>query len=465
MILNSFLGFLSEPSFWMKALQLIVSLGLLVFIHELGHFMWARFFGVRVEKFYLFFDIGFKKLWDGSILKFKPKNSDTEYGIGWLPLGGYCKISGMIDESMDTEQMKQPEQPWEFRTKPAWQRLLIMIGGVLNNFLLAIIIYAGIVQYWGESFIRYSDAKLGMEYSPAAQKAGFRNGDIPLSADGKQLSYLSNEEYQAIAKAKQVKVLRDGKDTVTLNLPSNFFFQVDKEAQSDIAYIQYRVPVVIKDLVPAGGAEKGGLKKGDQVMTINGLDAADYNTFTSLLKVNKGKKVLVGYMRGGKLAADSVEIGNDARIGIQLQNIDQIYKTEHVKYGFFASIPRGIEIGWKTMVEYVSNLKMIFSKEGAQSLGGFGAIGSVFPDQWNWRIFWELTALLSVILAFMNILPIPALDGGHVMFLLYEIIFRRKPGDKFMERAQMVGMVILIGLLLWANGNDIYRYIIKPFIN
>ena len=466
MILNNF--FLFDSVFWIKALQLIASLGLLVLIHEFGHYMWARIFGVRVDKFYLFFDVGLKKLginWDGSIIKHKPKNSDTEYGIGWLPLGGYCKIAGMIDESMDLEQMKQPEQPWEFRSKPAWQRLLIMIGGVLNNFLLAIIIYAGIVQYWGENFIRYSDAKLGMEYSPAAEKAGFRDGDIPLSADGKLLSYLSNEEIQAIAKAKQVKVLRNGTDTVTINLPSNFLFQVDKEAQNDIAFIQYRVPVVVETTMPGDGAEKAGLKKGDQVMTVNGVEAADYTSFTDQLKANKGKKVLLGYMRDGTLAADSVAVSDNATIGIGLRNINQIYKVEHKKYGFFASIPRGIEIGWQTLVDYASNLKMIFSKEGAQSLGGFGAIGSVFPDQWNWRLFWELTALLSVILAFMNILPIPALDGGHVLFLLYEIIFRRKPGDKFLERAQMVGMTILIALLLWANGNDIYRWIIKPFLN
>ena len=235
-------------TFWIKALQLIASLGLLVFIHELGHFMWARLFGVRVEKFYLFFDIGLKKLginWDGSIFKFKPKNSDTEYGMGWMPLGGYCKIAGMIDESMDLEQMQQPEQPWEFRTKPAWQRLLIMIGGVLNNFLLAIIIYAGIVYYWGEQYIPYQNATLGMTFSDSAHKLGFMEGDIPLTADGKQLNYLNSDEIQAIVTARQVKVLRGGKDTVAINIPSNYIFTANKEAEAGIPFIDYRIPVVV----------------------------------------------------------------------------------------------------------------------------------------------------------------------------------------------------------------------------
>ncbi|MBR5086357.1 MAG: RIP metalloprotease RseP [Muribaculaceae bacterium] len=454
-------------TFWIKALQLIVSLALLVFIHELGHFMWARFFKVRVEKFYLFFDVGLKKLginWGGSILKFKPKNSDTEYGIGWLPLGGYCKISGMIDESMDTEQMKQPEQPWEFRSKPAWQRLLIMIGGVLNNFLLAIIIYAGMVYYWGEKYLPYKNAELGMEFSQSAEKIGFKDGDIPLSADGRELVYLNNDELQAILTAKQVKVLRDGKDTVTVNIPEKCLFIAEKDAKNKEAFIDYRIPVVVETTMPAEGAEKAGLKKGDHILSVDTIDAPDYKNFTAQLMAHKGKTVAMAFERNGKIDTANVSVNEAGKIGIGLRNVNDIFKFESKEYGLFASIPRGVEMGCTQMVNYVQQFKYVFSKEGAQSLGGFGAIGSIFPDTWNWYSFWNITAFLSIILAFMNILPIPALDGGHVLFLLYEIIFRRKPGDKFLERAQIVGMTILIALLLWANGNDIYRWIIKPFL-
>jgi regulator of sigma E protease len=455
-------------TFWIKTIQVIASLSLLIFIHELGHFMWARLFGVRVEKFYLFFDVGLKKLginWDGSLIKYKPKNGETEYGLGWMPLGGYCKISGMIDESMDTEQMKQPEQPWEFRTKPAWQRLLIMIGGVLNNFLLAIIIYAGIVYYWGEQYLPYKNAELGMEFSASAEKLGFVDGDIPLSADGKQLEYLNSDEIQAMVTAKQVKVLRDGKDTVTIDIPKNFIFTAEKDAENGEAFIDYRVPIVIESIMPADGAEKAGLKKGDFIVGLDTIKNIDFKTFTEQLMSHKGKSVMLAFMRDGKLDSAAVAVSDAGKIGIGLRPVTQIYKVENKEYGLLASIPRGIDLGCTQMVNYVSSLKYLFSKEGAQSLGGFGAIGSIFPDTWNWERFWELTAFLSIILAFMNILPIPALDGGHVMFLLYEIIFRRKPGDKFLERAQIVGMTLLIALLLWANGNDIYRWIIKPFIN
>jgi len=451
-------------TFWLKALQLVLSLALLVFIHEFGHFMWARIFKVRVEKFYLFFDIGLKKLgikWDGSIFKFKPKNSDTEYGVGWLPLGGYCKISGMIDESMDTEQMKQPEQPWEFRSKPAWQRLLIMVGGVLNNFLLAILIYVGIMAYWGEKVIPYKNADLGMEFSESAEKIGFRDGDIPISADGKELYCLSDEDIEAIKSAKQVTVSRAGKDTV-INIPQNYKFENDKETGVDL--MTYRMPVVIESTMPADGAEKAGLKKGDHIMTVDGVPAADYITFTKQLMAHKGKSVMMTYERDGKLDSAKVEVGSAGKIGVGLRPVNQVYKVERKSYGFLSSIPRGIEMGFDELARYVGGFKKVFSKEGAQSLGGFGAIGNLFPDTWDWEKFWELTALLSVILAFMNILPIPALDGGHVLFLFYEIIFRRKPSDKFMERAQLVGMFLLIALLLWANGNDIYRWVIKPFI-
>lgn len=453
-------------TFLIKALQLIASLALLVFIHELGHFMWARFFKVRVEKFYLFFDIGLQKLgikWDGSIFKFKPKKSDTEYGVGWLPLGGYCKISGMIDESMDTEQMKQPEQPWEFRSKPSWQRLLIMIGGVLNNFLLAIIIYAGMVGYWGEKILPFKNAEQGMHFSEVAQEIGFNEGDVPLTADGKELSGfgLLADEADVMLNAKQVTMLRNGSDTVTITIPADFKQKVENSGGS---FINYSTPVIIEKTMPGDGAEKAGLKKGDLLLSVNGVSTKCQPIFQEQLQLHKGEQVMIAYSRDGKLDSTKVAVSDVGTMGIHMSSPFDIYKTEYKPYGFFEAIPRGIKIGCAKMAEYVSGFKNVFSKRGAQSLGGFGAIGDLFPDVWNWEKFWDLTALLSVILAFMNILPIPALDGGHVLFLLYEMIFRRKPSDKFMERAQMVGMVILIGLLLWANGNDIYRWIIKPLL-
>ena len=453
-------------TFWIKALQLIASLALLVFIHELGHFMWARFFKVRVEKFYLFFDIGLHKLgikWDGSLFKFKPKNSDTEYGVGWMPLGGYCKISGMIDESMDTEQMKQPEQPWEFRSKPSWQRLLIMIGGVLNNFLLAIIIYAGMVGYWGEKILPFKNVEQGMHFSEVAQEIGFNEGDIPLTADGKELTGfgLLADEADVMLNAKQVTLLRNGSDTVTITIPADFKQKVEN---SGGAFINYSTPVIIEKAMPGDGAQKAGLKKGDLLLSVNGVPTKCQPVFQEQLQLHKGKQVMIAFSRDGKLDSTQVTVSDVGTMGIVMRSPFDIYKTEYKPYGFFEAIPRGIKIGCAKMAEYVSGFKNVFSKRGAQSLGGFGAIGDLFPDVWNWEKFWDLTALLSVILAFMNILPIPALDGGHVLFLLYEMIFRRKPSDKFMERAQMAGMIILIALLLWANGNDIYRWIIKPLL-
>ena len=453
-------------TFWIKALQLIASLALLVFIHELGHFMWARFFKVRVEKFYLFFDIGLHKLgikWDGSLFKFKPKNSDTEYGVGWMPLGGYCKISGMIDESMDTEQMKQPEQPWEFRSKPSWQRLLIMIGGVLNNFLLAIIIYAGMVGYWGEKILPFKNVEQGMHFSEVAQEIGFNEGDIPLTADGKELTGfgLLADEADVMLNAKQVTLLRNGSDTVTITIPADFKQKVEN---SGGAFINYSTPVIIEKAMPGDGAQKAGLKKGDLLLSVNGEPTKCQPVFQEQLQLHKGKQVMIAFSRDGKLDSTQVTVSDVGTMGIVMRSPFDIYKTEYKPYGFFEAIPRGIKIGCAKMAEYVSGFKNVFSKRGAQSLGGFGAIGDLFPDVWNWEKFWDLTALLSVILAFMNILPIPALDGGHVLFLLYEMIFRRKPSDKFMERAQMAGMIILIALLLWANGNDIYRWIIKPLL-
>ncbi len=455
-------------TFWLKALQLILALSLLVVVHEFGHYSFSRIFGVWVEKFYMFFNPWF------SIAKWKPRakvDSDgnevksswraTEYGIGWLPLGGYCKIAGMIDESMDKEQMKEPAKPYEFRSKPAWQRFFIMIGGVLFNFLLAGIIYAGIVWTYGEMYVNFEDAHEGMNYCDSAHAIGFQDGDIPLMADDHKLTYRNGTEITNILMAKTVTVLRNHKDTVVITMPKDFLAQANKDAEAGQMFMDYRMPVYIEQTQARMGAEKAGLQKGDRMLAVGNDTTPSYNQFTEALSKHKGKTVTITYLRDGKLLKTPVEIDADGKLGIQLTPITKIYKVNVKKYNILQSIPRGIVMGWDQMVTYVKQLKMIFTPQGAKSLGGFGAIGSIFPDQWNWLDFWSITAFLSIILAVMNILPIPALDGGHLLFLIYEMITGRQPSEKFLERAQYIGMALLLALLLFANGNDIYRYFFK----
>ena len=455
-------------TFLIKAAQLIVAFAILVIIHEFGHYIFSRIFGVKVEKFYLFFNPWF------TIYKYKPKKPapkpgeeekmtwrDTEYGIGWVPLGGYCKIAGMIDESMDTEQMKQPAKPWEFRSKPAWQRLLIMVGGVLFNFILAIIIYTGIVFAWGEKYIPFRNATEGMMYSETAHKVGFVDGDIPLAADGKELTYYSGDELLKMLDAKVVTVLRNKCDTVNINIPDGFIFTANKEAEEGNLFMAYRLPVVISDLQPGMGAVKAGLMKSDSIVSINGVSTPSFDIFKAELDKNPDKDVTIGFVRNGKPMESKVAVDAAGKIGIMLTPLTDIYRTVTREYSIFASIPRGIELGVEKLTSYVSQMKYVFTREGAKNLGGFGAIGNIFPESWNWEQFWSITAFLSVILAFMNILPIPALDGGHVLFLLVEIITRRQPSEKFLEYAQMAGMAFLFALLLFANGNDIYRFFFK----
>ena len=455
-------------TFLIKAAQLIVAFAILVIIHEFGHYIFSRIFGVKVEKFYLFFNPWF------TLYKYKPKKPapkpgeeekmtwrDTEYGIGWVPLGGYCKIAGMIDESMDTEQMKQPAKPWEFRSKPAWQRLLIMVGGVLFNFILAIIIYTGIVFAWGEKYIPFRNATEGMMYSETAHKVGFVDGDIPLAADGKELTYYSGDELLKMLDAKVVTVLRNKCDTLNINIPDGFIFTANKEAEEGNLFMAYRLPVVISDLQPGMGAVKAGLMKSDSIVSINGVSTPSFDIFKAELDKNPDKDVTIGFVRNGKPMESKVAVDAAGKIGIMLTPLTDIYRTVTREYSIFASIPRGIELGVEKLTSYVSQMKYVFTREGAKNLGGFGAIGNIFPESWNWEQFWSITAFLSVILAFMNILPIPALDGGHVLFLLVEIITRRQPSEKFLEYAQMAGMAFLFALLLFANGNDIYRFFFK----
>lgn len=452
-------------TFLIKAIQLIVALGLLVIVHEFGHYLFARIFGVKVEKFYLFFNPWF------SLFKYKPKKReedsdkaswrDTEYGIGWLPLGGYCKIAGMIDESMDKEQMAKPAQPWEFRSKPAYQRLFIMIGGVLFSFVLAILIYAGIVFTWGEQYLPFRNATEGMIYSEAAHKIGFQDGDIPLFADNAKLESLTGDAVMQIVDSKQVKVLRNQKDTVSINIPKNFVFAANKDAENGQDLMAYRLPVVVAETQPGMGAQKIGMMKGDKIIAVNGKATPSYEIFKPLLDANKNKTISIKYLRNGKEYTSNIEIDGDGKLGIMLTPITDIYSTITQNYNLFQSIPRGIDLGVEKLTTYVSQMKYVFTSEGAKSLGGFGSIGNIFPSTWDWANFWSITAFLSVILAFMNILPIPALDGGHVLFLLVEIITRRKPSEKFLEYAQVAGMGFLFLLLIYANGNDIYRFFFK----
>ena len=438
-------------TFLVRALQLILSLSILVFVHEFGHFIFSRIFKVRVEKFYLFFDPWF------SLFKFKPKNSDTEYGIGWLPLGGYCKISGMIDESMDKEQMAQPAQPYEFRSKPAGQRLMIMVAGVLFNFLLALFIYSMVLYTWGDTYMPLKNMKAGMNYSETFQNVGFQDGDILYKVDGEEVERLDEHCFRKVLEAKTVTVVRNGVET-EITLPEDMAARVmrDKKGFAD----PFRFPLVVKSIPSEKSqAAVAGLQPKDSIVSINGTLTPTFNDVSAILAKHKNQEVSVGFYRNGEEKSVVLHTDTAGLLGVFIMMPNELYQTVTKKYSFFASFPAGINLGVKTLKGYVSDMKYVFTKEGASSLGGFGAIGSLFPSDWNWKLFWERTAFLSIILAFMNILPIPALDGGHVMFLLYEVIARRKPSDKFLEYAQVAGMFILFALLLYANGNDLIRYV------
>ena len=438
-------------TFLMKALQLIASLSILVIIHEFGHFIFARIFKVRVEKFYLFFDPWF------SIFKFKPQKSDTEYGIGWLPLGGYCKISGMIDESLDKEQLAEPPKPYEFRSKPAGQRLLIMTAGVIFNFLLALFIYSMILLRWGDSYVPLKNATYGMEYSETFRDIGFEDGDILQKADLDVLDRFNSDCFRKIIKAKTVTVLRNGKEIV-FDMPGDIMQQL---LRSNNGFANFRIPMIVSEVI-SQTAKDAGLMENDRIVGVNGVVTETNSDVSKELSSNTNKTIPVDVIRNGHPITLDIYVNMEGHLGIMVYNDpSKIFETVTVNYNFFSSFPAGIRLGVNTLKGYVTDMKYVFTKEGAKSLGGFGAIGNLFPAKWNWGVFWERTAFLSIILAFMNILPIPALDGGHVMFLLYEVITRRKPGDKFLEYAQIAGMILLTMLLLFANGNDIIRFFFK----
>jgi regulator of sigma E protease len=433
-----------------KAAQLILSLSILVILHEFGHFIFAKIFNCRVEKFYLFFDPWFSL--------FKTQKGDTEYGIGWLPLGGYVKISGMIDESMDKEQMKLPPQPWEFRSKSTWQRLLIMIGGVLFNLILALVLYAMILFTWGEQYLPNQNVKYGIVVSETGREIGLRNGDKILSVDGKQIENFSKIVPTIVLDgAQNIEVQRDSQRLI---------LQIKKEIipklLTDRNILSLRVPFSCKIVAFAkqSPARDAGMEIGDEILSVDSMKFKFYDEFVDKLAESKEKIVNLEINRKGVISFKKVSIGTSGLIGItRSYDLEGVFEYKTISYSLLESIPAGINKGYHAVGDYLKQFKLLFSPQtkAYESLGGFIAIGNIFPSVWDWESFWNLTAFLSIILAVMNILPIPALDGGHVLFLLYEIVTRRKPSDKFLEYAQIGGMVLLFTLLLYANGNDLLK--------
>lgn len=439
-----------------KLSQFLLSLSLLIVLHELGHFIPAKLFKTRVEKFYLFFDVKFSLV--------KKKIGETVYGIGWLPLGGYVKIAGMIDESMDKEQMALPPQPWEFRSKPAWQRLIIMLGGVTVNFVLAIIIYIGMAYVYGNTYISNSEVKDGIWVaSPLGEKIGFKTGDKIIAVDGKKVEKFDDVQYN-VNFAKTATIERNGA-VQEIKLPVDLLSKIMKDEKR---YLKLRIPFTVSD-IPEDSPNAKNLKKGDVILSINGkkMYADELPAFN---EANPGKTFDAVVFRDGKEDNIKLTINNEGKLnviqgGLKIENLEKLgyYKISRETFSFAESFPAGIQRSKDELGRYFTQLKAIVNPDtGAyKGVGGFYAIFNVFPDVWSWEYFWTITAFLSIMLGVMNLLPIPALDGGHVMFLLFEIITRKKPSEKFLERAQVVGFFILIGLVLFANGNDIYKAIMK----
>ena len=491
--------------FWIKAAQLVVSLSFLIFIHELGHFFWARLFKTRVDKFYLFFNPNFsivraKKFngkwhfaWfqknlpdhvkplldaDGNEKKDKKGNTiyapapleeladddwrkypeNTEWGIGWIPLGGYCSIAGMVDETSDSSTINSEPQPWEYRSKKTWQRLLIIVGGVVNNFIGALIIYSMLMFHYGEEWVPVSNGYLGYDYCQTALDNGFENGDIIVDINGERPEHTSDVAQLLIIEGKQeVTVLRNN-EKVSLTLPKDFgerFVENEKGGQ----FMVMRFPFVVDSVAPNTPAKEAGLQKGDSIIGINSVMTSAASQIRDTLSKHPNETSVLTLVRSGRTLDVPVVVDESGMLGITFKNPALFFKTKVKKYGFFASFPAGIRKGCEVLGSYVKQFRLVFTKAGAKSLGGFGAIGGLFPAFWDWEAFWSLTAFLSIILAFMNILPIPVLDGGYVLFILYEMITRRKPNDKVMEVMLNIGMFLLLALLVFANGNDLFKWI------
>jgi regulator of sigma E protease len=436
-----------------KISQFVLSLSILIVLHELGHFIPARLFKIRVEKFYLFFDPWFSL--------FKVKKGGTEYGIGWLPLGGYVKISGMIDESMDKEQMAKPPQPWEFRSKPAWQRLIVMIGGVTVNVLLGIFIFWMVLFAYGEEFLPPQNLKYGVAVDSLGYKMGLRDGDMILSVNKTPINSIHKFNWEVMVNnGRTIEVQRDGKQ-ITVPVTDD---DISEMIKTKLPLIEPRTPFEIDSVLPGTPAAKAGIQKGDKVLSINGLTASYFQEAARILKKNKNETVDVMLLRHADTVHVKPVVSEVGTLGVMNKPLDKYLTFETKKYGFFASLPAGIHKAIETMEGQIQQFRILFTIKGAhKEIGGFGTMVKIFNPTWNWQSFWLLTALLSIVLAVMNILPIPALDGGHVMFLLYEVITRRKPSEKFLEYAQYVGMFILLSLFVYANGNDVIRWFNDQF--
>lgn len=433
-----------------QAGQLILSLSILIVLHEFGHYIPARLFNTRVEKFYLFFD------WKFSL--FKKKIKDTEWGIGWIPLGGYVKISGMIDESMDTEQMEQEPQEWEFRSKPAWQRLIIMIGGIVVNLIVGFVLYAMVLFVWGEDIVKFDQLEHGFAVGEELESVGFQDGDRIVSIDGEEMrNQLEATRFLMLRGVEQVTVQHQDGTQEALSIPEDIEYQMFKADDS----FTPRVFAVADSVVEGNNAIKAGMMNGDSIVSVDGAPILYWDEFVAALKGKENTTVNIDFYRSGELMSKAVPTDSASRIGVMVNgdNRATIIQDTHISFGLGASIPAGISKAYWTLHDYAAQLKFVFTKKGASSMGGFGAFGKMFKKEWHWQSFWLNTALISIILAFMNFLPIPALDGGHIMFLLYEMITGRQPHQKVLEYAQIAGFIFILGLVLYANGNDIYKWL------
>lgn len=481
----------------MKVFALLLSLSLLVITHEFGHFLFARLFKTRVRRFYLFFN------WKFSILKakkfngkwhflffnattpeewneknLKPEDQDnTLWGIGWIPLGGYCDIAGMIDETKGKDDLESEPQPWEYRSKKAWQRLCIISGGVLVNFISALLIYTCIFAHWGKDELPLRNVTLGYNYHELLSEEGFQNGDIIYAIDGEEMTDIVKTQHKLLLdNPKIVSVLRQQTiaDTIYYDSTAVDFDIVERDTavMVDIALsydlltkldprdtnllFEARTPFVVKDFTPGSRAKRAGIQIGDSIVSINGEKMPSFSEISLALKEHQNDTIMLGFYRAGVYDSLPVVVDN-GKIGAYLKDPKKIYKCTHNEYGFFEAIPVGISYGWNQLTTYARSLRILFTKDGYKGLGGFGTLGGLFPDEWDWYSFWNITAFLAVILAFMNVIPIPGLDGGHILFTLWEMVTRRKPSEKFLEVAQTIGMALLLLLLIVANGNDILR--------
>ncbi len=462
----------------MKWIALLLSLSLLVMTHELGHLGFAKLFRTRVRRYYIFFN------WKFSILKAKkfggkwhflffnsktpdswdeknlaPQDQDnTLWGIGWVPLGGYCDIAGMIDETKDEKDLASEPQPWEYRTKPAWQRLCIISGGVLVNFISALVLFAVIFHHWGKDELPLRNATLGYDYHQVMIDEGFQTGDIIYALDGRDMYDFTETSKALLLDNPQTVTVMRGDSLVDIQMSGHLIENANRERAKHL--MKPRLPFVVMDFVASSPAERAGMQQGDSVVSVNGIAMTASTDVMAKLKECADETVTIGFYRDGRLDSVSVPVNSKGKLGVQLEtDISKFFVVNHIDYTLWQAIPAGISHGWNTLVEYVSSLKIIFTPGGMQSLGGFGTMSSIFPNHWDWHAFWNITALLALILAFMNIIPIPGLDGGHILFTLWEIVTGRKPSDKFLSVAQTVGMWFLLALMIIANGNDIIRWL------